>query len=145
LNIKILSSPQCAQFFFIAEDNLVKLYQGKVQIPLGDRMQASALERDMVMIYPREGSIIHNHSALFVNADFSNDAHRDAAQVWISFLREDAQQEVFMQEGFRRTAGERCIDPLGSPFSPCSVVPRTLIYPDDIDPAVAAAILLAWG
>jgi hypothetical protein len=49
-----------------------------------------------------------------------------------------------MQDGFRRVTDGPCIDPLGSPFSPCTVTPRRLIYPDRINPAVAEEILRAW-
>ena len=142
VNIKLLSSPPCAQFFFIAEDNLVKLYQGKIPIPGAGA--ARSLERDMVLIYPKEGAIIHRHSAFIVHADFVSKDQADAAAKWISFLLEEPQQRAFMQEGFRRTTAGPCIAPLGSPFSPCTTTPTTVIYPDRIDPAVAEAILRAW-
>jgi Ca-activated chloride channel family protein len=144
LNVKILSSPPCAHFYFIAEDNLVKLYQGKIQVPNGDRSVTRSLERDLVMIYPKEGAITHNHSAFVVTADFVSGDQAEAAHVWIDFLREPRQQQAFMQQGFRSTSGAPCIDPLGSPFSPCASAPRMAIYPDRIDASVAAAILRAW-
>jgi Ca-activated chloride channel family protein len=143
LNVKILTSPPCAQFFFIAEDNLVKLYQGKVDVP-DQAGVAKHLERDLVMIYPREGSIIHNHTDFVVNAAYVDADEAEAAQKWTAFLRQNAQQQVFMQLGFRPTSGGACVSPLGSPFSQCTVTPKNLIYPDLIDPEVAAAILRAW-
>src|SRR4051794_25981039 len=48
LNLKILNAPGCAQFYFLAEDNLVQMYQGKVETLGGP---ARNLERDLVMIY----------------------------------------------------------------------------------------------
>ncbi len=144
LNIKLLSPPACAHFFFIAEDNLVKLYQGKISLQGADKGVSRSLERDMVMIYPNEGAIIHRHSAFIVNADFVSDDQREAARQWIAFLREEQQQRAFMQEGFRRTTPGPCISPLGSPFSPCANTPTTIIYPDKVEPEVAAAILKAW-
>ncbi len=98
----------------------------------------------MVMVYPREGAIIHRHSAFIVNADFVSADQTEAARQWIAFLREERQQRAFMQEGFRRTTPGPCIAPLGSPFSPCANTPTTIIYPDKVEPAVAAAILKAW-
>ena len=142
LNIKLLTPPPCAQFFFIAEDNLVKLYQGKISVEGGGATRS--LERDMVMIYPKEGAIIHSHSAFIVHADFVTNDQADAARQWIAFLLEETQQRAFMQEGFRRTTPGPCIAPLGSPFSPCTTTPATVIFPDRIDPAVADAILRAW-
>jgi len=144
LNVKIQDMGTNGHFFFIAEDNLVKLYQGKVAVPVGDKRLPKSLDREMVMIYPKEGEITHNHSAFVVNADFVSKEQAEAARSWIGFLREDRQQRSFMQEGFRRTSAGACIDPLGSPFSPCTNTPKTAIYPDKINPAVADAILRAW-
>jgi len=144
LNLKILSTPQCAHFYFIAEDNLVKLYQGKIAVPANDRSIASHLERDLVMIYPKEGSIIHNHTAILVEADFLKPSQEEGARAWSAFLREDTQQRALMQEGFRPTTGTPCIDPLGSPFTQCSSRAQSVIYPDRVDPEVVAAILKAW-
>jgi Ca-activated chloride channel family protein len=144
LNSKILSAPSCAHFFFIAEDNLVKLYQGKLSIPIGSTNVTRSLDRDLVMIYPKEGAIIHNHSAFVINADFVSSEQAQAARSWIEFLREEPQQRAFMQEGFRRVTPGPCVDPVGSPFSPCGRTPSHPIYPDRIDPAVAAAILDEW-
>jgi Ca-activated chloride channel family protein len=143
LNVKILTTPPCAQFYFIAEDNLVKLYQGKIEVPSQPNV-AKHLERDMVMIYPKEGSIIHNHTDFIVNAAYVSPDQADAARKWTDFLRQDPQQQAFMQLGFRPTAGAACVSPLGSPFSQCANNPKNLIYPDRISPEVPAAILKAW-
>ncbi len=136
LNLKMVSVPACAQFFFIAEDNLVKLYQGKVA--------GTYLNRDLVMIYPKEGSVIHNHSSFGLDVDWISASQREAGTMWLNFLRSEPQQRAFMQDGFRRITDGPCIDPLGSPFSPCNGTPKLLIYPDRIDPAVAEEILRAW-
>jgi hypothetical protein len=144
LDGKILTSPSCAQFFFIAEDNLVKLYQGKETVPVGTTTVRKTLDRDLVMIYPKEGAIIHNHSGFVVKADFVSKKQAEAARLWIGFLREEPRQQLFMQEGFRRTTAGPCVDPIGSPFSPCAFMPQNPIYPDKIDPEVAETILRGW-
>jgi Ca-activated chloride channel family protein len=144
LNLKILTNPPCAHFYFIAEDNLVKLYQGKIEVPPGDTSIATHLERDMVMIYPKEGAIIHNHSAMVVHADFVSADQMDAAIKWIAFLKGDRQQRALMQDGFRTTTAAICIAPLGSPFSQCASSPNGVIHPDQISPEVGAAILKVW-
>ena len=36
------------------------------------------------------------------------------------------------------------VSSIGSPFSQCAATPKTLIYPDRIDPDVAEAILRRW-
>ena len=136
LNLKMLPVPSCAHFFFIAEDNLVKLYQGKVA--------GKSLERDLVMIYPKEGAVVHNHSGFVLDANWVSVNQREAAVMWLDFLRSESQQRAFMQDGFRRVTEGTCIGPLGSPFSPCNVTPKRLIFPDKIHPAVAEEILRAW-
>jgi Ca-activated chloride channel homolog len=142
LNNKILSGSPCAHFYFLAEDNLVQMYQGKIETPGGG--PAKHLERDMVMIYPKEGSIVHRHSAFVVNAPFVNSEQVEAAQHWIDFLRADNQQQTLMQAGFRPAAPLNCVNPLGSPFSQCAVTPRALIEVNRVDAEVAAAILKEW-
>jgi len=144
LNQRILARPSCAQFFFIGEDNLVELYQGKVCVPSGDKCPPTPLDRDLVMIYPKEGSIIHNHSGLVVNARWVDVEQKEAADAWIAFLRKPAQQLAFMQEGFRPTTDAACVNPIGSPFSQCVKTPPHPIYPDRIDAAVVKAILDGW-
>lgn len=141
LNRKMLLEPGCAQFSFLAEDNLVKLYQGKIEIRPGERR---GLERDLVMIYPREGAVVHNHSAFVVQAGWVSAEQVEAANAWVAYLRAEPQQQAFMQEGFRRGTPGVCVDPLGSPFRPCAVQPQQVIYPDRIDPAVAIEASRSW-
>jgi hypothetical protein len=141
LNRKMLLEPTCADFYFLAEDNLVKLYQGKIEVRPGER---KGLDRDLVMIYPREGAVIHNHSTFVVQAPWVSADQAEAADVWIAFLKGEPQQEAFMQEGFRRGTEGMCVDPLGSQFRPCAAQPQTVIYPDRIDPAVAVEASRSW-
>src|SRR5215212_1440002 len=101
LNSKIYLGPRYGHFFIIAEDNLVKLHQGKVEVEDVNGKSRRSLDRDMVFIYPKEGSPQHNHSAAIVKADWVTPDRTDAAQQWIDFLLEDRQQQAFMQEGFR--------------------------------------------
>ena len=141
LNRKMLVEPTCADFYFLAEDNLVKLYQGKIEVRPGER---KGLDRDLVMMYPREGAVIHNHSAFVVRAPWVSSDHAEAANAWIGFLKAEPQQQDFMQEGFRRGTEGVCVDPLGSPFRPCAAQPQTVIYPDRVDPAVAVEASRSW-
>ena len=84
------------------------------------------------MIYPKEGSIVHNHSAFIVNASFVSREQAEAARLWVRFLKEENQQQTLMQAGFRPARPGACVNPLGSPFSQCAVTPRTLINPERI-------------
>lgn len=141
LNRKILLEPSCAHFYFLAEDNLVKLYQGKIEDRPG---VPKALDRDLVMMYPREGAIVHNHSAFVVQPNVASPEHAEAVNRWIAFLMQESQQQAFMQEGFRRGTEGVCVEPLGSPFRPCAVQPKTVIYPDRIDAKVAVEAIRNW-
>ena len=108
LNCEIFRGPAYGHFFPIAEDNLVKLYKGKVvatdpelqrlfpcQEPVGP------ITRDMVMIYPREGSTANTHPAALVRAPWVDGDQEEGARRWIQFLSEDRQQAAFMEQGFR--------------------------------------------
>lgn len=144
LNSKIYLGPRYSHFFLIAEDNLVKLYQGKVDVEDIDGKSKRGLQRDMVFIYPKEGSPAHNHSAAIVKADWVTDEQAEAAQLWVDFLFEDVQQQAFMQEGFRPGTNVAYTRPENSRFWPDPSKPTTVIDPDRIDPTAAQAINAAW-
>jgi Ca-activated chloride channel homolog len=145
LNSKIYLGPRYGHFFLIAEDNLVKLYQGKVEVEDVNGKSRRALERDMVFIYPKEGSPEHNHSAAVVKADWVTPDQTEAAQQWIDFLLEEKQQQAFMQEGFRPGTSLALVRPNGSRFWPDASKPTTALNPDRIEPAAARTIVGAWG
>ena len=145
LNSKIYLGPRYGHFFLIAEDNLVKLYQGKVEVEDVSGTSRRALEREMVFIYPREGSPRHNHSAAVVNADWVTPDQTEAAQQWIDFLLEERQQQAFMQEGFRPGTSISYVKPANSRFWPDPNQPTATLNPDRIEPAAAQTIVGSWG
>jgi len=146
LNTKIYLGPRYGHFFFIAEDNLVKLYQGKVKVTEGGKTEAKRLTRDMVMIYPKEGSPTHNHSAGIVQAGWVTPEQLEAAGKWTGFLMEETQQRAFMEEGFRPgNPNVAYVRPSGSKFWPDPNKPAIKLNPDRIDPAAAEAIVASWG
>jgi len=153
LNCEIFGGPTYGHFFPIAEDNLVKLYKGKIVqtdpaaerlFPCG-RATGSPIKDDMVMIYPREGAVAHTHPAAGVRADWVTPEQREAAEAWIAFLREDAQQRVFMEQGFRPVTGL----PVGCPICPAFGLqtsgPKMRVDPNRIPPAVGERAVAAWG
>jgi Ca-activated chloride channel family protein len=145
LNSKIFLGPRYGHFFLIAEDNLVKLYQGKIEVEDTTGKSRRALERDMVFVYPREGSPAHNHSGAVVQADWVTPDQAEAAQQWIDFLLEERQQQAFMQEGFRPGTALPYVKPAGSRFWPDPARPTTTLNPDRIETAAATAIVSSWG
>ncbi len=153
LNCEIFGGPTYGHFFPIAEDNLVKLYKGKIVqtdpalerlFPCG-RATGLPIKDDMVMIYPREGATAHNHPAAALLADWVTPEQREAAEAWIAFLREDAQQRVFMEAGFRPFGRL----PVGCPICPAFGLqasgPKMRIDPNRISPAVGEQTVAAWG
>jgi Ca-activated chloride channel homolog len=145
LNSKIYLGPRYGHFFLIAEDNLVKLYQGKVEVEDVSGKSRRSLDRDMVFIYPKEGSPQHNHSAAVVKADWVTPDETEASQQWIDFLLEEKQQQAFMQEGFRPGTSIPYVKPVGSRFWPDTNKPTTTLNPDRIEPAAARTIAGSWG
>lgn len=154
LNCEIFGGPAYGHFFPIAEDNLVKLYKGRIVLtdPELERLfpcrqpTGTPIERDMVMIYPREGSAEHTHPAALVRASWVSADQAEGARRWIDFLHEESQQAAFMAAGFRPTGGglsvqcpvcrQNGIDPAG---------PRVRIDPDRMPPAVGGRIVGDWG
>lgn len=153
LNCEIFGGPRFGHFFFIAEDNLVKLYKGRLvgTDPELERLYPckraiAPLERSMVMIYPREGSTAHTHPAAIVQSRWVSPDQGEAADRWIAFLLEDAQQAAFMEEGFRPASSlpPRC-PPICGQFGLDPAGPRAVIDPNKIPPPVAEKIVGSWG
>jgi Ca-activated chloride channel homolog len=153
LNCEIFGGPAYGHFFPIAEDNLVKLYKGKIVqtdpalerlFPCG-RATGSPIKDDMVMIYPREGATSHTNPAAGVRADWVTPEQREAAEVWIAFLRQDAQQRVLLDQGFRPVTGLSAGCPICPAFGLQTAGPKVRIDPNRIPPAVGEQTVAAWG
>ncbi|MBM2827249.1 MAG: hypothetical protein HW403_1313 [Dehalococcoidia bacterium] len=145
LNTKIYLGPRYGHFFFIAEDNLVKLSQGKIKVSEGGVTEPRALKSKMIMIYPKEGSIAHTHSAAIVQADWVSPEHAEAAQKWIEYLYQEPSQRAFVQEGFRPATDVAYKDVINPRYGLDPSKPRTIINPNGIQPAVAEKIVESWG
>jgi Ca-activated chloride channel homolog len=149
---EIFGGPRYGHFFFIAEDDLVKLYKGKVVATdpeaeriYGRKKPAGPIERSMVMLYPREGAAAFTHPAAPVQADWVTAEQAEAARRWVSFLREDAQQGAFMDEGFRPATGLALRCPICGQFGVDPRAPRATIDPNAVPPVVAERIVESWG
>ncbi len=152
LNCEIFGGPDYGHFFPLAEDNLVKLYEGKIVQtdpslePLFPcRRPANARIDNMVMIYPREGAAAHTHPAALVDADWLSAEQREAAQAWIAFLREDEQQREFMKEGFRPSTQLAAGCPICPDHGLQTNGPKARIDPNRIPPKVGQQAVAAWG
>ncbi|MEE8148698.1 MAG: vWA domain-containing protein, partial [Longimicrobiales bacterium] len=147
LNTKIHQGPRYGHFFLMPEDNLIHLVDGtELAYRLGVRINAPPITDAMVMIYPKEGAMARNNCACIVDADWVTPEHREAADQWIDFLLEDAQQRSFMLAGFRPVTGLSLDDPSSRINARYGLDPEIAAGLDValMDPAVAAAIDASW-
>jgi Ca-activated chloride channel family protein len=145
LNTKIHQGPRYGHFFLMPEDNLIHLYEGTERAFInGVKVSAPPIERPMVMMYPKEGSMARNNSAGIVQTSWVTVELREAAQRWVDFLREDDQQRVFMAAGFRPGTNLPLADTISGKYGLDPTKPAIEFNPALIDPAVAAAIDQTW-
>jgi Ca-activated chloride channel homolog len=148
LNTKIYQGPRYGHFFLMPEDNLIHLIQGDEEAIInGYTQKPGPISEPMVMIYPKEGSMLRNNIAGIVQASWVTEEQVEAANVWIDYLRADKQQRAFMQAGFRPVAGLEIDDPASKINGKYGLDPHPgtrILSPELIDPGVAAAIEESW-
>ena len=131
------------------EDNLIHLYEGTERAFFnGDKQTAPPIDKRMVMIYPKEGSMPRNNCACIVDADWVTEEQKEAARRWIDFIREDEQQRAFMEAGFRPGTDLDLNYPgskISSEFGLDPSQPTKVLNPSLTRPEVAAAIDTAWA
>lgn len=140
LQAKLFDGPKFVQFVPLEEYNLVWLKDGLVS----DGTTTRPLERRMVAIYPREGTVWHNNpGAILQNVEWTDADRQAAAADWVGYLLKPEQQARAMEKGFRPAnpevqPGEKLTAAYGIDVSQ----PKTLL--GAVDPAVAEAILNTW-
>ena len=148
LNTKIHQGPGYGHFFIMPEDNLIHLYEGTEKSYLnGIKTTAPPIDRRMVMIYPKEGSMPRNNCACIVEADWVSEEQVEASKQWIEFIREDERQRVFMSAGFRPGTDLDLNYPgskITSEFGLNPDEPKVVLNPSRTRPEVAAAIDDSW-
>jgi Ca-activated chloride channel family protein len=143
LQTKMTAGPGYGHLYWIEENTLVQLYQGKASVAAGTGTRTEPLQREMVFIYPKQGSIAHNHPAGLVDAPWVDPEQVDAARQWIAYLREDAQQRAFMQDGFRPATQLAVADPISSKFGLDPAGPKHVLAPPE--PDAVASMMDQWG
>jgi Ca-activated chloride channel family protein len=145
VNSKIYQGPRWGHFFLMPEDNLIHLYDGTEDcFELGVEVQCPKLARPVVMIYPKEGSLLRENCACLVQADWVTDEQREAAEEWVKYLRADAQQRSIMEAGFRPGTDLAVADPISSKYGLNPATPKKVLHAERIQPSVAAAIDRSW-
>ncbi len=148
LNTKVAQGPRYGHFFVMPEDNLISLYEGGLDVYVnGKTVKMEPIKDAMVMIYPKEGSMVRNNIAGVVNAPWVTLDQAEGAQKWIEYLLKDEQQMAFLNAGFRPAIDLPLNDPaskITSKYGLTSMPKVPLLVPEKIDPAVAAAIEESW-
>ena len=130
------------------EDNLIHLYEGTEKSYVnGIKTTAPPIEKRMVMIYPKEGSMPRKNCACIVQAHWVSEEQVEASQQWIDFIREDEQQRAFMAAGFRPGTDLALNFPgskISSEFGLNPEEPTIVLNPSMTRPDVAAAIDQNW-
>ena len=142
---KIHQGPRYGHFFIMPEDNLIHLYEGTESVFIkGVKVTPPPLESDMVMIYPKEGTMARNNCACIIDAPWVTQEHLEGAELWVDFLREDEQQRSFMVAGFRPGTNLLPTHPISSKYGLNPREPAVVYRPERINPEVAAAIDGSW-
>jgi len=147
VNTKVHQGPRFGHFFIMPEDNLIHLKDGTETAYIdGVEQDAPPLERSMVMIYPKEGSLLRENCACLVKAPWVTPEQVEGYEQWVKFLREDEQQRSFMAAGFRpgtslSTTGSKLADPK---YGLTMATPDRVLHAERVDPAVAKAIDDEW-
>jgi Ca-activated chloride channel homolog len=148
LNTKVAQGPRYGQFFVMPEDNLISLYEGGLDVYVnGKTVKMEPIKDSMVMIYPKEGSMVRNNIAGIVTAPWVTLEQAEGAQKWIEYLLKDEQQRAFLNAGFRPAIDLPLNDPASKITSSYGLTPMPktpLLTPEKIDPAVAASIEKSW-
>lgn len=148
LNTKIAQGTKYGHFFLMPEDNLVSLFKGiETAVGADGKEQSIKPITDLVMIYPKEGSVLNANPAGLVDAPWVTAEQAEGADEWIEYLRDDQQQRTFMGAGFRPASGtevevdERQFEEWGLGAQP----PTSIIEPGDLRPEVLERIIDSWG
>lgn len=148
LNTKIAQGQGYGHFFLLPEDNLVSLYLGNEDAigTDGAREDFTGVP-DLVMLYPSEGAVLNANPAGIVNAPWVTPDRVEGAERWIEFLREDDQQQRFMEHGFRPASGTG-LEPDAEQFDAWGLdvdQPTATLEPGELQPDVLEHIIDSWG
>ncbi len=141
LQAKLFDGPRYIQFVPLEEYNLVWLKDGLIS----DGTSRKPLERKMVAIYPKEGTIWHeNPAGVLQNVPWTTPEQQAAANVWVDYLLEPAQQSLAMDKGFRPANPAVPFGPkLGPEYGIDPAEPRATL--GAVAPAVAEGIVNRWS
>lgn len=146
LNSKVCQGPEYGQFFVMPEDNLASLGRGTEKCIGKDGEERSAPKKsNMVMIYPREGSVLNDNPAAVVDAKWVSDDEAEAANAWIDWVRGDDRQREFVRRGFRPgTEADIPVTARNERIGLSRTPPSATIEPGELDAGTLTEILDSW-
>ncbi|NPV57777.1 MAG: VWA domain-containing protein, partial [Anaerolineae bacterium] len=77
------------------------MYENLVVAQETKRLNGESSQLPVVAIYPKEGTFWSNHPYVILNAPWVDDAQREAAQAFLTFLLDKPQQQKALEYGFR--------------------------------------------
>jgi Ca-activated chloride channel family protein len=142
---KVYEGPRFGHIFFMIENQMVGLYQGRQSVTERGEQKPRALQQDMVMVYPKEGAIAHRNSAGFVQGAWVDPEQTEAAQQWVDYLLEEPQQRVIMETGFRPAINIPFTSVINPTYGLDPTKPTLTVDPDKVNSAAAKAMADSWG
>lgn len=103
LQTKLFQGPKFVHFALVEEYTLPWLYRGEVAFEnaTGQPAQNQPIQYQVVAIYPKEGTIVHNNPAGIPNGRWMTPGKTEAAKLLVDFLRTPAAQKAAVARGFR--------------------------------------------
>ena len=145
LQTKIFQGPRFVHFAPLEEYMLPWMKRGLVNSETAvGKEEKKPLDKRMVVIYPREGTIWHNNpGAIVQNVPWTTQGQQQAAQLFIEYLLKPEQQEKAMEWGFRPANPQVPYGKyLSKEFGIDPDEPRTLL--GRLSPEVAEEIMNRW-
>lgn len=125
----IAQGPDYLDFVALEENDLIFINRGFTIYQPPERL---------VALYPREGTFMHEHPFGIVNAEWTTQEQRDAAEVFTDYVLTPTVQRLVMSHGFRPANPEV---PIGFPFEATYGVtaegPQTLLRVPDAETILA--------
>jgi Ca-activated chloride channel family protein len=131
----IAQGPDYLDFVALEENDLIAINRGLTDYQPPEKL---------VALYLKEGTFWHEHPMGIVNASWTTPEQREAARVFVDYVRLPSQQQYIMTFGFRPVIPEVA---LGFPFEEqYGVDPNAFINVLDVpEPSVVADIQNSWS
>jgi Ca-activated chloride channel family protein len=130
----IAQGPDYLDFVALEENDLIYINQGKTAYQPPEKL---------VALYPKEGTFWHEHPMAIPTADWVTPEQRQAAKVFIEYVRSETVQKKVLEAGFRPAIPQV---PVAYPIAPELGVdpnqPTTVL--EVPDPEVVAAVQASW-